>query len=194
MSRSSLRTFAKVLPWALALLLALVVWHDRARGLAPWFVALGLSFSCGWMARGPRRSYRRAAAPSPRTMFVRAPPQRVQVVTVQAPPPRVEFVSMPAPRSPIREVQATVDASPALVADLSSILVNMGYRVGQAKLAAKATVAKLGSGAEMDALIREALKTFRVGGGAATVVRPESGHALQAVMESLDQPAFEVGT
>ena len=69
---------------------------------------------------------------------------------------------MPAPRSAIREVQTTLEAPPAVLADLSSALVNMGYKASQAKRVAESTIARLGAAADMGSLVREALKAFRV--------------------------------
>ncbi len=156
-------TFVRAFPWAVVAVLALAVWHDHSRGFLPWAISLALSFSCGWLFRGGsrgRQSSRRTSAPRARTLFVRAAPQQVEVVTIPA--PRVEFVSMPAPRSAIREVQTTLEAPPAVLADLSSALVNMGYKASQAKRVAESTIARLGAAADMGSLVREALKAFRV--------------------------------
>lgn len=61
----------------------------------------------------------------------------------------------------------TSPARPSAVAtasgDLVSALVNLGYKPAQAEVAASAVVERLGEGAALEALLREALKALRTG-------------------------------
>ena len=178
------RPFVRAFPWALSLLLGVAVWRDHSRSLVPMLLAVALAFVCGWLARGPRRRSTRPSQRQPRVLqarpvVIRAEPQ-IQVVPyrVQVPQPVVTYLEpAPAPRARRSEseesarqaVMESLDrpayepfakAASSAQADLSSALVNLGFKKGQAGRAADAAIAKLGT-VDLGTLLREALKVAR---------------------------------
>lgn len=189
-------TVARAFPWVVALVLAFGIWRDHSRTLVPWAISLSLSFLCGWLARGPRRRSARAPQRQPRVLqarpvVIRAQPQ-IEVVPyrIEVPRPVMSYLeSAPAPVAQARRTegsakQAVMDSldqpayepfakSPSSAqADLSSALVNLGFKKGQAARAADAAITKLGE-VDLGTLLREALKVAR-GTSDSLVARPEA--------------------
>ena len=59
MNSTSLKTAAKVFPWALSFVLAITVWHDHSRSLIPWLIATSTCLRLGWSLGRARRAPRR---------------------------------------------------------------------------------------------------------------------------------------
>ena len=149
-----LRTF----PWVLAAILAVVVWRDHHSSNLPWLLLAGATYAMGWF-QGRRRPWSRRAprrqAPRESDLWLRVPQTATEAPSV---------------RRPVREVMATIEAPPPVVADLSSALVGLGFRAAQAKRVAVEVVARRGAGTDPSDLFRDAMRSIRAGSGPVAMV------------------------
>lgn len=120
----------RALPWAIAAVLAVAVWHDHARSNLPWLLLAATTYAAGW-AQGRRRPRRTPRVERP----------ILRVITAR----------------PMRALHMEVERPPEVVAEVVSALVGLGWSKPRAKDAAEQAISVVGSGASTEALLRKAL-------------------------------------